>query len=439
MGTMITLSICGLTLDWSKNSRGLDHGMLFQAMDRKRLPSDQINYEYFRENNEEPGPMEMAFCRSLKEVIPRIELLGFTLDQVRHEYARCAERWREECQAMQAMKDEKEESVPDVMPFDEFCAFATAYPLEALDDTFVSKIDAKSEAQIQGRFGDTTVTCRLPYFPSNEADAYSERSYFSGLIDFLHPYSILQLLAQNTSNLNTNVVWQYGPLVEAGWASENEFTHEARRNQTFLIATEGSSDTHILKHAISLLKPEISDFFRFIDVSERHPFPGTGNLLKFAEGLVKIDVQNQIVFVFDNDGEGFDAYQKILRWNLPSNMRAMILPPLEQFRAFPARGPEGVANADINGRAAAIECYLDLDFGGFPPAKVVWTNYKKDIDRYHGALEHKESYTKLFLDQTVETVSAGTYCMDKLRVLLDALIAECQLIAIETQNSTDIC
>ena len=434
MGTEITFDVGGLTLDWCKNSRGLDHGMLFQAKDRKRIHSDQINYDYFRENDEDPELMEMAFCRPLKDVVPRIELLGFTLDQVRSEYASCAESWREECQTM---ADGKEESVPDVMTFAEFCAFATAYPLETLDDTFISSLDAGSKAQILGRFGDMTVTRRLPYFPPSDANAYSERSYFAGLIGFLHPYSLLQLLAQNTSNLNTDVVWQYGPLVEAGWASESEFTHGARRNQTFLVATEGSSDTHILKHAISLLKPEISDFFRFIDVSDRHPFPGTGNLLKFAEGLIKIDVQNQIVFVFDNDGEGSDTYRRLLCLNLPPNMRVMMLPTLEQFRAFPARGPEGVTNADINGRAAAIECYLDLDIDGFPPAKVMWTNYKKDLDLYHGALEHKEFYTKEFLRQTVETVSAGAYCMDKLRVVLDALITECCAAAIETRSSTD--
>lgn len=434
MGTEITLEVGGLTIDRCKNSRGLDHGMLFQAKDRKRIHSDQVNYDYFRENDEDPGPMEMAFCRPLKEVIPRIELLGFTLDQVRREYTSCAESWREECQAM---ADEEQESVPDVMTFAEFCAFATAYPLETLDDTFISSFDAGSEAQIRRRFGDITVTCRLPYFSPSDTNAYSECSYFAGLIGFLHPYSLLRLLAQDISNLDSNVVWQYGPLVEAGWASESEFTYGARRKQTFLVATEGSSDTHILKHALSLLRPEISDFFRFIDVSDRHPFSGTGNLLKFAEGLIKIDVQNQIVFVFDNDGEGSDAYRRLLCWKLPPNMRAMMLPTLEQFRAFPARGPEGVTNADINGRAAAIECYLDLDLDGFPPAKVVWTNYKKDIDLYHGALEHKESYTKAFLKQTFETASAGAYCVDKLRVVLDALIAECCAAAIETRSSTE--
>lgn len=430
MGTEITLEVCGLAIDWSKNARGIDHGMLFQAKDRKRLHSDQVNYDYFREHNEDPGLMEMSFCKPLKEVIPRIELLGFTLDQVQREYENCAEFWREECQDED---NDAEKSVQDLMTFAEFCEFATSHSLASLDDTFISSSDARSESQILGRFSDMTVTRRLPYFSALEKFGYySERSYFGGLIGFMRPYSLLQLLAQNTSNLDADVVWQYGPLVDAGWASEGEFAHGARRNQTFLVATEGSSDVHILKHALSLLKPEVSDFFRFIDVSDRHPFSGTGNLLKFAEGLVKIDVQNQMVFVFDNDCEGLEAYRKLLCWKLPSNMRAMVLPTLEQFRAFPARGPEGVNEADINGRAAAIECYLDLDLDGFPPAKVLWTNYKSDLDLYHGALEHKESYCKAFLKQTVETVSTGAYCVEKLQVVLDALITECCAAAIKT-------
>lgn len=422
MGTEISLEIGGLTIDWCKNSRGIDHGMLFQASDRKRIHSDQIDYDYFRENGQDPEPMEMAFCRTLREVVPRLELLGFTLDQVRREYTICAEAWKEESQIMAGAL---EEFLLDVMTFEEFCVFVTAHPLQGLDRTFISSFNSGSELLIRGRFGDMAVTSRIPYFAAGGANAYSECGYFGDLLGFLHPYSIIQLLAQNTSNLDVDVVWQYGPLVDAGWARDGEFVHGARRNQTFLIATEGSSDAHIIKHALSLLRPETEDFFRFIDVSERHPFPGTGNLLKFAEGLVKIDVQNQVVFVFDNDAEGYDAYQKLLGLNLPPNMRGMMLPTLEEFRNFPAQGPEGVICADINRRAAAIECYLDLEFGGFPPAKVVWTNYKKDLGLYHGALEYKESYTKAFLRQTRDTVSAGAYCVDKLQVVLDALVAEC--------------
>ena len=429
MGTEISLDVGGLTVDWSKNARGNDHGMLFQHGDRKRIRSEQIDYEYFNEIDEEPESMEMAFCRPLREIVTRLELLGFTLDHARNEYMICAKTCKEE---YLSMADEEEEPPPDIMTFDEYCSFIKTNPIENLDDTFISSSDSAGRERVRGRFADSALTRRLPYNFYADDNAYSERSYFAGLISFMHPYSLLRLLSECESNLNSEVIWQYGPLVDAGWANEGKFTPGARRTQTFLIATEGSSDAHILKHALSLLKPEIEDFFQFIDVSERHPFPGTGNLLKFAEGLIKIDIQNKIVFVFDNDAEGVDAYSRLLSWKLPSNMRAMVLPTLEAFRSFPARGPEGVANADINGRAAAIECYLDLNLEGYPKANVIWTNYKKDMDVYQGSLEYKESYTKAFLKQTVETATAGKYSVDNLRIVLDALVTECCTIAMNS-------
>ena len=133
------------------------------------------------------------------------------------------------------------------------------------------------------------------------------------------------------------------------------------------------------------------DFLSIVVVSESHPFSGTGNLVKFAEGLAKIDVHNQVVFVFDNDAEGLDAQQRLSLFTLPPNLRGMLLPQLDVFRTFHAQGPEGVHNSDINRRAAAIECYLDLKVGGHLEAKVVWTNYKKTLGIYQGSLENKET------------------------------------------------
>jgi hypothetical protein len=173
----------------------------------------------------------------------------------------------------------------------------------------------------------------------------------------------------------------------------------------------------------------VADFFRFIDVSESHPFSGTGNLVKFAEGLAKIDVQNQVLFVFDNDAEGLEAHLRLSTLALPSNMRGVMLPELEEFRAFPAQGPEGVSNSDINRRAAAIECYLDLNVKGYPSAKVLWTNYKKSLGSYQGALEYKETYSKEFLQQTHETLASGAYDVSKIEPVLDFLIGECTAIA----------
>jgi hypothetical protein len=83
-----------------------------------------------------------------------------------------------------------------------------------------------------------------------------------------------------------------------------------------------------------------------------------------------------------------------------------------------------LSNCDINGRAAAIECYLDLKLNGYPPARVIWSNYKKDVDAWQGALERKESYTRHFMGQTDESLRTGAYDTSKIIMMLDALIAE---------------
>jgi hypothetical protein len=419
VGTAITLEIGGLALTYSKNHMGWDHGMLFQEQDRQRLRSDQINYKWYAKHQEDPAPMEMAFVRPLRKVVPRIELLGFTLDFAETEYDRAVERWGED---YKAMSDDEDTPAPLVMTFEEFCSFASQHPVEDLNNRYVP---SHTEKQRHGRFHKDKRLARIPSFRSADSNAYSERSYFGGLIEIIHPYSLLRILALNQKNLDSAVVWQYGPLVNAGWADAAEFVPDARRTQTFLVATEGSSDVHILKHALSLLAPETFDFFRFIDVNESHPFSGAGNLVKFAEGLVKIDVHNQVVFVFDNDAEGKYAHRRLTRHNLPQNMRAMMLPDLPEFRSFAATGPEGPVTTDINGRAAGIECYLDLAFDEPSPPFVRWTTYKAEIGAYQGALEDKDKYMRRFMKQTPESVATGEYDTSKLCVVLEALVAQC--------------
>lgn len=99
-------------------------------------------------------------------------------------------------------------------------------------------------------------------------------------------------------------------------------------------------------------------------------------------------------------------------------------------------GPEGPGLTDINRRAAAIECYLDLRLRDYGPPKVRWTNFKKSVGTYHGALEFKESYVEHFLKQNNEGVSTGAYDVSKLEAVLDYLIAECTGIARDRRVQT---
>ena len=81
-----------------------------------------------------------------------------------------------------------------------------------------------------------------------------------------------------------------------------------------------------------------------------------------------------------------------------------------------------------NGRAAAIECYLDLNLPGRPPAQATWSNYKKNLGRWHGALDFKESYAQRFLETSSAELAKSDHDTAKIEAVLDAIISECSLI-----------
>lgn len=420
MGTEIHLRVGGVSIDWAKNDTGSDHGFLFQQGDRARRHSEETDYEYCATHPEiDLSLREESLVRTLAKVLPRLNLSGWTLDAARVEYNALLGDQDE-------IAEEVERDTSNVLTFDEFCELAGRYPLGKLDDTYIDR-DHERDLTVKERFrADEAKMDRLPM--SYRSLYWSEKSYFASKICVLSPYSMLQVFGQCESNSDAEVVWQYGPLVDAGWASVSAFTAGASRTQTILVATEGTTDSRILKRALSTLRPDISDFFKFVDVDERHPFWGTGNLVKFAEGLVRIDIQNKVLFILDNDAEGVDALRRLEELSMPGNMRAMLLPDHEAFRSFPAIGPEGTRNSDINGRAAAIECYLDLRLPNYGPPLVRWSNYKKDVDAWQGALEYKETYMRRFLEQAPETLRGGGYDTARLEWVLDAITTKTMLL-----------
>lgn len=418
MGTEINLTVGGISLSYSKNYMGIDFGDLFHPMDRTRRKMEEINYEYYAENPSEIAELEVAeaaFARKLGRMVPRLELLNHSLDTARTEYEGVLE---------EAASYTAPEIVATLLTFNEFCALACRYPIDELKDAFIAFETPDRTRVAQGRYAaDANEFARLPGDRSSGL-YYSEKSYLSSSLCILSAESMLRVFAMNAANFDTEVVWEFGPLVNNGWASLDNFRPGARRKQKILVATEGASDARIIKRALEVLRPDVADFFNFVDVDERHHFWGASNLVKFAEGLLRIDIQNKVLFLFDNDAEGADAFRKMSGLGLPKNMRSMLLPDHEELRNFAARGPEGVSKTDINGRAAAIECYLDLNLPGYGPPQVLWSNYKKEICAWHGALEFKESYQRHFYDQTEETLRQGPYDASKLEFLLDKLIEE---------------
>jgi hypothetical protein len=193
-------------------------------------------------------------------------------------------------------------------------------------------------------------------------------------LDGFNGYDILMLFICNNLYLNENVVWEYEDLIAGGWITDSDVEKLFLRSPTYLLITEGSSDTLIIEKAFEWIYPDIAWFFGFIDMHENYPFTGVGNLFNFYQGIAKLDVSNKIIFIFDNDTAGVKALNRCKRVAKP-NLRLMKLPNLEEFQKFQTLGPNGQTEENINNRAVSIELFLDLSSKNGKKPEIRWTSY----------------------------------------------------------------
>lgn len=403
---MIHLAVGRLEVDWGKNSVFSDHGALFQSEDLKPVPSYYANEEW--PDGEAIVKMNEGFGKPLGAVVDRLELLGFTIRSVERQYA-----------ALHQVHGLSEQPIP----FGELSRALASVDVRTISGSY-------SEDYEPGEFVRKEILDRLALnsdqhlcHPGDLRPDYWEVSL---LLENFGANAALRLLAQNPQNLSLDVSWDFTPLVDAGWASRREFQAGPIPEQRFLVVTEGSSDAKVIQHALRLYRPHIADFFQFVDMEEGYPFSGTGNLYRFTQGLASIGILNNTIIVYDNDLEGVLQLKRTNHLSLPQNVRAISLPDLEALSSVAASGPGGIALADINGTAASIECYLDLNRPGLPEPLVRWAAYSREADQYQGALERKGRYMKEFLGLRS---ADPTYDSTKIEAVIDALVAKCVSIA----------
>ncbi|WP_392714188.1 HEPN/Toprim-associated domain-containing protein [Rhizobium ruizarguesonis] len=401
MGSMIHLSVGRLEIDWGKNSGFTDHSPLFQPSDLTQVP-----YYYVDPDNPEKeggngyeyniiSQLQDGLSKPLGEVVERIKLLGYTLENAMKEF----------------------EYLSDINSFD-VDKFSFDQLKEALLTVDVTQMSADyGDGEDFGKFFRRHLFARLGLDHIVDDPQYVQFNAGEGM-ENLSTYSILLLLAENPTARSLPVNWQFADVEAGGWGGRDEFVRTLDPKHRFLIVTEGSTDAGILKHALKLLKPHLADFFDFVDMAEGYPFTGTGNLFNFTKGLISISVQNNVIILYDNDAEGVSSFKRSARLRLPANMRVLKLPDLPEFASNPTRGPSGEHEADINGRAAAIECYLDTRAAPI----VRWNNFNKELGVYQGELIEKQDVMHAFYD--LKTVD-GDYDFSKIMRVLELLIHEC--------------
>ncbi|MGM7557482.1 HEPN/Toprim-associated domain-containing protein [Aerococcus christensenii] len=388
MGSMITLGIGKMELDWGKNNVFNNHSCLFQKEDIKIVPY------YYSDNEIE---YKKGFSKNIISVKRRLDLLGYSLHKIE-------ELFNEE-----------------LAMFKQLCSSSTPINFHNFYNTVIN-IDieninmASEEYDFDYDLGEYVRECviqeikELSTFPCY--DAY-DIGYF---LENLDPYITLRILSENKNNHNLDVIWRFEDVVENGWILEEDIIPKLTTQEKILIVTEGSSDTDIIKKCIKLLYSDISDFFDFIDMEQNYPFTGTGNLKNFVKGLSKINILNNILVILDNDTAGISVYNDIKGIDLPNNLKVITLPNYKDFDNFKCKGPQGDSIENINGKAVSIECFLDHSSIN-EDTYVRWTGFNEKLIQYQGNIEPKNLLIKSF-----HQFYKKEYDFTKLKYLVDYIL-----------------
>lgn len=363
MGSMITLGIGRMEIDWGKNSSFRNHSVLFKTSDVKPIP-----YYYVDMDSDEPIiELKEGYARKLSSIKRRLDLLGYDLASIRKMFE-------------DAVREHQEYGYKIKLSFDVFYDV-----LRAINISEIDTVKLAVEFEENGYdFGEYARRCilnapevqeklLLEYEEVEDNEYQDPEGEVSEFLENLDPYITLRILADNPTNAEQEVFWGFADVVENGWVRRDEVVRGLPLEKRILIVTEGSSDSYVLRKAIDQLYPDISDFF---DQSQTLQKPDSFVIIK--------------------------------------------LPYYQEFSSICTLGPQGSSMENINGRAVAIECFLDFSSVQKVPC-VRWTSYNKNERQYQGELENKDEYIRAFKQCDF---TDGSYDPTKLEFLIEYIISQ---------------
>ncbi|MBB5396687.1 HEPN/Toprim-associated domain-containing protein [Mucilaginibacter sp. AK015] len=385
----LALGVGKLEIEWLRNAIGRqDHSVLFSA-------NDKIDIPYYFDDKDgtiisKPAP---GYSKSMEAVRERLDLLGYSFAKLPTKLEDYFLTFPYETKALKQLSAKK---IIDM--------------LAAIDVDQIDWVEHEGDADLGELFTRRILT--LPQFDPLKQYLDKFKGVEPYVFEQIDPYILLAAIAHNPKNAHLPVQWRRVEPLGDG----------LEINQKFLIVTEGSTDGLVIKKAIEILKPNVADFFDFIDMKDNYPFGSAGELSKFFKGLCKVGTSRPIIFLFDNDSEGHGNLQKLQGVAHPVNFKKFAMPDMPEFSSFETLGPTGTAIQDVNKRAVAIEMYLDHAYKIQDKPFVRWSSFNSMAKEYQGALENKEKYFDKFMD--LRAGDHANYNFTRLKKLLDFLISK---------------
>jgi hypothetical protein len=401
MGSYAELRIGGYTVYSLKSQVDSITMSLFTELNRHSyIGQDEIDRHKSEleacdsEDEVDPPLTTYEYRSTVGQVIQRLEVMGFTLDESR-----------------QYFNEFFEDLGPDLE--DEFYL----KPYGAIDPTDLTLENWMKAIKYCIEKG-------VPYYQLGDRDTCDRLDaagmtwfhvmYFHGDENILgFPGGDIRLALRSCLEIFNNddqIVLDYSDLVYGGYYNEEDelceivsedLSHTFRPSEQVLVLTEGSSDATIIRDTIKVLYPHLADLFSFLDFT-REDFRtegGVGFIVKVLKVLVSAKVGTKVLAIFDNDLAARDALRSLKVKALPSNIKVITLPELEIAKRYPTIGPGGQTDADINGRALSLELFFGQEIllrpdGSLTPVR--WTSFVNSMKEYQGEIDDKERLQKKY-------------------------------------------
>ena len=209
MGTMISLSLNGVSIDYGKNHYWTGHAWLFPPDSEKVVPYTYAASWGSSDRNTAVTEEHLALSAPLDQVRRRMDLLGHTLGESRDAYDDLLRRWNR--------------TYALSLPFDRYLDVVAS-----IDFANITRADQESFSYdihelLVARFAvsDPQNEDEDGYWGRFNEDEDNGENRLGGLEDFIRervPLAImLRCMAERASNLPLPLSWEYHDLVDNGW------------------------------------------------------------------------------------------------------------------------------------------------------------------------------------------------------------------------------
>ena len=192
MGSMITLGIDKMEVDWGKNNCFTNHSALFLPQDIKEIP-----YYYVDVETDEPIiEIKEGYSRRLSSVKSRLDLLGYSLNSIKDKYNSCIE----EAEGFSCKVN---------LSFEEFYRVISNIDIPKVDSVTIA-VEYDDNGYDLGEYvrncilADPEIRDKL----YDLVDHSEQRYYICDFFENLDSYITLRILAENPKNGDLELQWR---------------------------------------------------------------------------------------------------------------------------------------------------------------------------------------------------------------------------------------